>query len=132
MQGNRGIEIANHWGPVNMDAELSAVRRAELFGHVAQYYTPSVAEERREEAGREGAGRGTAGDAQLAAALQQQEADGQRPGPNVRHRRIAVRHALERKLLSKRASNRTQADHERADALTQRDLTANKFSTTIN
>lgn len=124
MQGNRGIEIANHWGPVDMDTELSALRRAELFGHVAQYYTPSEPEPQRE-------GQGTGGDAQLAAALQQREVEGQRAGLSVR-RRIPVRHALERKLLSKRAGSRTQADLERADALVHKDLSTNKFSTTIN
>lgn len=127
MQGNRGIEIANHWGPVDMDAELSAARRAELFGHVARYYEPpSAATEQRH-----ASATATEGDAQLAAVLQQREADGQRAGPAVR-RRIPVRHALERKLLSKRSVGRAQADEERADGLLQRDLNANKFSTRIN
>lgn len=124
MQGNRGIEIANHWGPVDMDAELSAVRRA-VFGHVAQYYTPPSGD-----APGGAQGDRTHGDAQLAATLQQREADGQRAVP-VR-RRIPVKHALERKLLSRRGLKRARSDEERRDSMRARDFTANAFSTTIN
>ncbi len=42
MVDSRALEISNHWGPVDAQAELPAERMAELFGTVASYITPSA------------------------------------------------------------------------------------------
>lgn len=42
MVDSRALEISNHWGPVDAQAELPAERLSELFGTVASYVTPSV------------------------------------------------------------------------------------------
>ncbi len=36
----RGMELQNHWGPVNANATLPPERIAQLFGTVASYYAP--------------------------------------------------------------------------------------------
>ena len=42
MVDTRALEISNHWGPVDAQAELPAERLSELFGTVATYVTPSA------------------------------------------------------------------------------------------
>ncbi len=36
----RGMELQNHWGPVNANATLPPERLSALFGTVATYYSP--------------------------------------------------------------------------------------------
>jgi hypothetical protein len=40
----RGMELQNHWGPVNANATLPPERISQLFGTVATYYTPPKAQ----------------------------------------------------------------------------------------
>ncbi|KAK9825982.1 hypothetical protein WJX74_003112 [Apatococcus lobatus] len=42
MVDSRALEISNHWGPVDAQAELPAERLSELFGTVASYVTPLI------------------------------------------------------------------------------------------
>lgn len=36
----RGMEVYNHWGPVNESVTLPPERMSELFGTMASYYVP--------------------------------------------------------------------------------------------